>query len=110
MPKIACRWPGGMDVALLRHSTQPIVIHLNGPVGEPSLLPPSTSVKPPSRDAATLLHKRVADTVKRMQDTAHEDFGPPDYGVTDIPGPFWAEWYDNHRDLDVVTCRMVFAL
>jgi hypothetical protein len=110
MAKIACRWPGGTTLAVFRPGAEPITVKLNGPPGEPSLFPQENRVRP-SLKVAALAHKRVVDTVKRMQDSAGEEFiHLQDYGVTEVPGSFWNAWLEANREFDIVKQRMVFAL
>lgn len=106
--KVGCRWPGGMTIALQRPSGS-LTVHLEGPPGEPSLLPKTAEV--PSRYAATALHKRVVDTVKRMEMTAGDTLNAEiDYRVTEVSGAFWSEWYAKNAELDVIRHRMVFEV
>ncbi len=94
----------------MRPDVPPVVIRLNGPAGEPALIQTINMARPPSQDVATLAQKRVVDTMKRMQDTVDDAFGFADYGVTEISGQFWNEWYAQNKDYDIVTQRVVFAL
>src|SRR5258705_13542925 len=98
--QIACRWPGGHNMVVPRPDAPPMVIHLNGPVGESVLLKPINMARPPSADVATLAQKRVADTVRRMQDSAGNQFGPSDYGGTGVSGQFGNEWDAQDKDFD----------
>lgn len=110
MAHIACRWPGGMTLALMRPAgVPPLTVTLAGPPGVPSLLPPETK-EPPSRHAATMLHKTVVDTVRRMQESSSRDHEPTEYGVTEVSGAFWSEWQAQNAGFDVVRHRMVFEL
>lgn len=110
MPRIACRWPGGMTLALPRDGLPPQTVLVAGPQGDPSLLPRTSGLPPRSREAATLLQRRVADALARMRDTAADAFGPRDYGVTDVDGTFWAAWLAQNQALDVVRLRIVFEV
>lgn len=111
MAKIACRWPGGMTLAVLRPGGVPaLTFRVDGPPGQPVILTAEEEKRPPSRYAATAIQKTVVDTVKRLQKSAGGDYDPTDYGVTDIPGDFWAAWYAQNRTLDVVMHEMVFEL
>jgi hypothetical protein len=108
--RIACRWPGGITLALPRKSGNHVTFFIAGPPGEPSIVPDLNNGKPPSRNVATDAHKRVADTVRRMIDTVGSDYAPHEYGVTDVPGDFWNEWLRQNAGFDIVTQEMVFAL
>jgi hypothetical protein len=110
MAKIACRWPGGMTIAVSRPGGQPLTVQLAGPPGEPSLMPAEEGRRAPSRDVATALHKAVADTVKRLQQSSSREFDAEEYGVTDVSGQFWAEWFAENQGFDAVVHRMVFEL
>ena len=107
--RVACRFPGGMTIAVMRPHGDPLTIRLAGPPGKPSVLPPATK-DPPSRYAATLLHKQVADTVHRMKETSGLVHEAVDYGVTDVSPAFWNEWFTQNYNFDVVRHKMVFAL
>ena len=94
-------------LCLPRPDAAPLTCRLEGPPGEPQMLPMGFKGAP-SRDAAALLTKQTVDTIKLMQDTAWTEL--EDYRVTEVSGAFWAEWYAQNKDFDVVTQRMVFPL
>jgi hypothetical protein len=109
--KVACRFPGGMTIAVTRSHGDPLTVHLNGPSGTPSVLPPPTSIKNlPSHYVATALHKKVVDTVKRLQDTSANEFSASDYGVTEVSGSFWNTYLAQNLEFDVIKHKMVFPL
>lgn len=85
-------------------------VRLNGPPGQPSVLPVAMMRGAPSRNAAHRAQRSVLDTVKRLQDTNHGDYNVHEYGLTDVPGDFWAAWRAIHEKNDVITKKMVFAL
>jgi hypothetical protein len=99
-----------MTIAVMRSHGNPLTVRLEGPPGKPSVLPPATKDRPPSHYAATLLHQQVADTVKRMQDTAGLLHTATDYGVTDVPETFWNAWLEQNSNFDVIRYKMVFPL
>lgn len=107
--RVGCRWPGGMTIFVKRSGGDPITVKLTGPSGKPSVLPKTTK-KLPSQYVAHLWHKQVVDTVHQMKETSALDPEPMDYGVTEISGAFWDEWFAQNADFDVVKHRMVFAL
>ncbi len=107
--RVACRWPGGMTIAVMRPHGDPLTVRLTGPPGKPSVLPPATK-DPPSRYAATLLHKQVADTVHRMKETSGFTHEASDYGVTDVSNAFWNAYLEQNSTFDAVRHKMVFAL
>ncbi len=109
--KVACRFPGGMTIAVMRPHGNPLTVRLNGPSGTPPVLPPPTSIKSlPSHYVATALHKKVVNTVKQLQDTSALEFSASDYGVTDVAGSFWNAYLAQNSEFDVIRHKMVFPL
>lgn len=110
MARVACRWPGGMVLALPRASGNHVTFFVNGPPGQPSVLPPLMRKEAPSRAAAHRMHKAVVDTVKSLSDSVDDDYPAHKVGVTDVPGDFWNEWFKANQTFDVVTKDIVFSL
>jgi hypothetical protein len=108
--KIACRWPGGIDLLLVRTNAPNQTIKLAGPKGSMSVLPPFMQKGRPSRNAATLTQTAMADTVKTLMDTVSDEYDPRQYGVTEVPYDFWNAWFALNRDNDIVVYDMVFSL
>lgn len=102
--RIACRWPGGMDILIPKTR---YVVHLNGPRGVPtiqSILGRSA----PSLRVATAAQKAVADTIKRLESTKDGPYASNEYGVTDVPDHLWNAWHAAHVEMDAVKLNMVF--
>lgn len=109
--KIACRFPGGMTIMTPGVLGAPHrIVRLDGPPNAPSALPPARSRGIPAVTAAASIRKSVAAALTSITDTADGPHGPHDYGVTEVPGDFWAAWLAQNREFDVVKKRMVFAL
>lgn len=106
--KIACRWPGGMDLALHRGKLPPLIMTLTGPPGSKrARLAPSFKV---SREAAGSHSNFIQKTMVALRKTIGDEYTPRDYGVTEVSDAYWAAWYEANQHLDVVQCRIVFPL
>ena len=107
--RVACRWPGGMDLALPRGAgVPPLVVTLQGPPG--TARPPLARNFVASREPAGALRSSVDKTLRQLRETAADEFTQRDYGVTEVHDAQWLQWYETHKTLSVVLDRIVFAL
>lgn len=110
MARIACRWPGGMTLAIPRDGAVPLTATLDGPSSIPPVLSSVVSRPPVSRESAAQTQQRVRDAMDHMRSTADDELTQRDYGATEISGAFWAEWLSLNAENEVVTSRLVFEL
>lgn len=95
-----------MDILIPRFNR---TIHLNGPRGIPTIVP-AMGKSAPSLRVATAAQKAIADTIKRLSDTAGGEFYGHEYGVTDVPSHFWEAFRASHEKADVITKKIAFVI
>src|SRR5712691_4174688 len=100
MTQVACRWPGGMIIALIRMGAPPSTVTLAGPHGVLPIAPSARAGLPTSREPAVRLMQGVRDAARRLAETADDEFTQQDYGMTEVSGAFWEQWLVANAETD----------